>query len=589
MAFSDLIKHNNPQKQIEYRLFDISLWMTLTVFSFWTIYAFAYGYSTTVKIIYSFCLVLFSVIFFLWRKTGNFDVLTIIFYVFGFIMLAVSWLPASGLDGAILHMFVLIYVSGLLVLPMRKYLIFIVSATSMVVFFLIYEYHHPEAAFLYDDRSAKILDMGIAGIIMLSVLGFCLYIFKDAYVKDRKQLKSLIKEIEAEKEKVVRAHEVKSEFLTTISHEMRTPLNGIIGTTEMMRRTAIDSEQADMIRNLRNSGMLLNSMISDVLDFSLMEEGSLNLRSDEINISQELNDLQDMFGLRIRQMEKDISLDCRIAADVPEKVIGDLHRFRQIMINLLSNAVKFTYAGSVRVEVNQMISDKSFHYLQFVVEDTGPGISKEIQEQVFDKFFKAGHDSDAEGPGLGLSISKRLAELMGGQIKLSSTEGKGSVFYFEAPFKAVKSDMKEKDAERITDEAELSDPAKLHVLIVDDVKMNQIVIRKLIENLGIVSIETASNGKVAFEMACENQFDYIFMDIQMPVMNGIESSRHITAHYTSGGTAPVIIAVTANTLTVNLSEYLEAGIKEVIYKPVTSEMLMNMIRKYPVPVSGPGH
>lgn len=558
------------------------------MFTFWTIYAFAYGYIPTVQIIYSFCLALFSVIFVIWRKTGNFNVLTNVFYVFGFIMLAVSWLPAAGLDGAILHMFVLIYVSGLLVLPMKKYLIFIVSATSMVVFFLIYEYHNPEAAFLYDNRSAKILDMGIAGIIMLSILGFCLYIFKDAYVKDRKRMKGLIGEIEDEKEKVIRAHKVKSEFLTTISHEMRTPLNGIIGTSEMMSRTDLDTEQADMLRNLKNSGMLLNSMISDVLDFSLMEEGNLSLRSDEINIIKELNDLQEMFRLRIRQMEKDIKLHCRIADDVPEKVTGDLHRFRQIMINLLSNAVKFTYTGSVRLEVNQMITDTTFHYLQFVVEDTGPGISKDIQEQVFDKFFKAGHDSDAEGPGLGLSISKRLAELMGGQIKLSSTEGKGSVFYFEAPFKAVKSDTKVNDAESIADDTVVPDPANLHVLIVDDVKMNQIVIRKLIENLGIESIETASNGKEAFEMACENQFDYIFMDIQMPVMNGIESSRNITAHYTSGGTAPVIIAVTANTLTVNLSEYLEAGIKEVIYKPVTSEMLMNMIRKYPVSVSGSG-
>lgn len=571
MKLKDIFPTIEGGVQIEFRLFEITMMLTVLVFLFWTIFSFALNYNLPVKVIYSTSLVIYSTLFIAQRKGVSFSVLASFYYVLAFIILGIGWLPSGGITGAILCFFVLVFVSGLLVLPLKSYLLFIIATAIMVGSFAFYELRNPEAATYYVNRVLQIRDTSIAGMIMISSLGFGLFVFKRAFLADRVQLNKVINELGLEKIKAESADKAKSQFLATISHEMRTPLNGIVGLSELLGKTRLDHEQQEMLTNLTYSSSMLHSLISDVLDLSAIEEDKLVLGNHEIKIQKEIEGVLEIFK---DKLSSNVELVFSHDPKIPEIVYGDVIRFRQVLINLINNAVKFTEQGFIKIKSDFVSEDKHQFRVKISITDSGSGVSEENKENLFIKFFRA--DTKFKGTGLGLTISKRIIELMGGKIGVNSELGKGSEFFFEVPFDIQLDDRASETISDVNDER----LSKLKVLIAEDVKINQLVLSKMLINLSITDIEIVEDGQSAIEKSKENDYDLILMDIQMPRVDGVEAAITIFEDYKSREKKLVIIAVTANVMKSDLERYKGAGIHDVLAKPVKSKMLTEVLDKY---------
>ncbi len=259
---------------------------------------------------------------------------------------------------------------------------------------------------------------------------------------------------------------------------------------------------------------------------------------------------------------------------ISEKMYGDVIRFRQVLINLVNNAVKFTEQGFIKIK-SEFVSENEYQFrVKISITDSGSGISEENKENLFTKFFRA--DTRFKGTGLGLAISKRIIELMGGKIGVNSELGKGSEFFFEVPFDIRLDDMVSETILDINNERF----SKLKVLIAEDVKINQLVLSKMLINLNITDIEIVEDGESAIEKSKENDYDLILMDIQMPKVDGVEATIKIFEYYKNRKKSLVIIAVTANVMKSDLEKYMIAGIHDVLAKPVKSKMLIEVLNKH---------
>ncbi|MFV1883338.1 MAG: ATP-binding protein [Balneola sp.] len=575
MSIKRLLPNFNKNQKLEYRLFEITLVLTISVFIFWCILAVILDYTLTIKIVYFIALSLYSGIYIAYKLGTSFKVATAIYYGMALFILIYSWLPAGGISGAIIQMFILIFASGLMVLPLRAYITFISASLAIVIIYAIAEINIPGLAVPYASEVDRVRDLSIANIITLCILGFGLYIFKRAYSEDRYKLKVINQELEIEKENAQSADKAKSDFLATISHEMRTPLNGIVGISQLLKETKLSEDQEQLISNLTYSSELLHGLISDILDISLIENGKLVIQSSEIEVKKEISKLIEIVKPRLDQKENKIELIVKHDDKIPEILIGDALRFRQVILNLLNNSIKFTDEGVVEVSSELLFSTEKSVRVKFTINDTGRGISKEGQDKLFSKFYKGSGDSNIEGTGLGLSISKNLINLMGGEIGFQSQQGVGSAFYFELPFEPL-SVNPNKPVDQELKEKPLTD---IRILIAEDVRINQIVIQKMLESYGLTSIEIANNGEEAVKKIKEKWYDVILMDIQMPVMDGLEASRLIS-HQFIKQKKPVIIAITANAMITDQEKYEAAGIDGFLSKPITKEALKETLGKF---------
>ncbi len=574
MNLRDFLPAIDKKVRIEERLFEITLALTIFVLFFWSVFSLIGEYTSIIKLIYISNFLIYTAFYILLKRGASFTLMSFLYYASMLFTLAYAWLPAGGISGIILHMFVLVYVSGLLILPLRAYLVFIAVTIVIVLVYSVLEIKNPGLAAPYNSKADLIRDLVISSMILISIIGFALYIFKNAYLNDRQQLSDTIKELEVEKEKALAADNAKSEFLATISHEMRTPLNGIVGLAELLSETELSTDQREMLDNLSYSSEILYNLISDILDLTMIESGKLVLHSNEISIDNELSHITDTLRPRLKDKGQKVSLNYEHDQRISKTLKGDLFRFRQILINLSNNAVKFTEKGSITIKSEFIREDDKLQWIRMCVSDSGKGIPKDRQELLFSKFYKADTDVNIEGTGLGLSICKNLVSIMGGEIGFHSTEGKGSEFYFTLPFAKV--EYKESPAEKVTHDSDKF--SSLKILIAEDVRVNQLVIRKMVQNLGLKDIDVAVNGEEALEKALNKKYDIILMDVQMPVMNGVESSAEITKRL--GDDRPVIIAVTANVMKSDLEHYRKAGMKDLLSKPVTSVLLKEILEKY---------
>ena len=357
------------------------------------------------------------------------------------------------------------------------------------------------------------------------------------------------------------ASAAKSDFLAVVSHEIRTPMNAVISAANLLRRTRLDSRQREHVSMLIDAGDVLMGLLNDVLDFSKIEAGKMELESADMVVRERLATLGRLW--EPRATANGVRLTLRIAPQVPAAVRTDPLRFQQILFNLLSTAVKFTERGEIVVAV-----DWDGDQLRVAVSDTGCGIPADRLAQVFNSFEQAdvGTTRRHGGTGLGLSISRKLAELMGGQLTVSSREGEGSTFTLALPMTAV-----EGAAAGPQRQAETVDTLRgRSILAADDHEVNRRILTLLLEPHGC-RLTLVENGAEALDAASTERFDAILMDMQMPVMDGLEATRRIRRGAINGGTP--IIALTANALDVHRSAWDAAGVHAFLTKPIDPVML----------------
>ena len=357
------------------------------------------------------------------------------------------------------------------------------------------------------------------------------------------------------------ASAAKSDFLAVVSHEIRTPMNAVISAANLLRRTRLDTRQREHVSMLIDAGDVLMGLLNDVLDFSKIEAGKMELESADVVVRERLATLGRLW--EPRATANGVRLTLRIAPEVPAAVRTDPLRFQQILFNLLSNAVKFTERGEIVVAV-----DWDGDQLRVAVSDTGCGIPADRLAQVFNSFEQAdvGTTRRHGGTGLGLSISRKLAELMGGQLTVSSREGEGSTFTLALPMTAV-----EGAAAGPQRQAETVDTLRgRSILAADDHEVNRRILTLLLEPHGC-RLTLVENGAEALDAASTERFDAILMDMQMPVMDGLEATRRIRRGAINGGTP--IIALTANALDVHRSAWDAAGVHAFLTKPIDPVML----------------
>ncbi|MFH4575206.1 ATP-binding protein [Vibrio diabolicus] len=377
---------------------------------------------------------------------------------------------------------------------------------------------------------------------------------------------SLEREVELRK-RAEESEKATKEFVAMINHELRTPLNGVLGSAELLSRTQLGEEQRHYLNNLTQSGDLLRVIINDLLDFSKMNAGMMEI-IDKVFAWEELEKaIMGVFSAKAAEKRIHFSIDKRLG--IPEFLVGDLERITQILVNLVGNAIKFTHLGGVVLRVEWING-----IAHFEVEDTGIGIPIEAQPSLFDPFVQVDRSAKRsfEGSGLGLAICKNLVDLMQGEISFESEERKGTTFKVSIP---LQEGQAQGAAEGELATIERSDLAGRSILVVDDIRMNQVIVTQMLKKLDITP-DLKANGKEALEAVKNKDYELIFMDCRMPEMDGYEATMYLRER---GFTHP-IIALTAGTTIEERQKCIDSGMDDILTKPYTATDIEQIMCKW---------
>jgi two-component system, sensor histidine kinase len=454
------------------------------------------------------------------------------------------------------HMFgILLAAGGLLHVTIHMHHVRMLLVSAAVPHALVF-FGLPLASVARGDTHMWVIVLGAAMYIAHLMVAF-------------RQADSTTREIQAERNRAEEASKAKSDFLATISHEIRTPMNAIVSAANLLSGSRLNRAQREQVEMLTDANDVLLSLLNDVLDLSKIEAGKMTIEAADADLRRMLEGLQRLW--QPRAADKGLDLRLEIVADTPPVVRIDPLRLKQILFNLISNAVKFTQAGSVTVR----LAPTDGGMLAFEVIDTGDGIPEELMRRLFGAFEQgdAGSTRAQGGSGLGLAISRRLASMMGGTLEATSTAGQGSTFRLTVPL--VRSWARAAPTE---DEAPEPSPVTLsglRILAAEDHPVNQRVLELLLAPLGC-ELTFCEDGGRAVELARVEAFDAILMDMQMPVLDGVEATRRIKADGGPNATVPVI-ALTANALEHHRAAWAEVGVDLFVSKPIDPRQLVGSL------------
>ena len=430
------------------------------------------------------------------------------------------------------------------------------------------------------DKKQKSINFGrmttglsIALIVILSLLTLSLYKNNNLRAKANELLQDKNNELQLAKEKAEKASLAKAQFLSTITHELRTPLYAVTGLTHLLLEENPKPDQKEHLNSLKFSGEYLLSLINNILDLNKLEANKVEIERTSFNLKKRVNDV--LIALKKSAEDRKNNLHFEFDERIPDKLMGDPLKLSQILINLVGNSVKFTQNGDVTVRVKQLDASSQNVNLRFEIEDNGVGISKKKQKSIFESFSQASLQINRKfgGTGLGLAIVKNLLELLGSKIYLESQLGKGSKFWFDLKLDQAEELQPEiKNTRNIIYDVDYVALENRSVLVVEDNKINQMITKKILEK-NKMSCMVADNGMDAIELVKNQNFDIVLMDIHMPGISGIEATQKIR----SFNTRLPIIALTAVTIDENLDDFYKAGFNEIIPKPFKTEEFFEKI------------
>ena len=414
------------------------------------------------------------------------------------------------------------------------------------------------------------------GLVLKRLETACQACLQHAYLEEAR------KEALHAKELAEKASQAKSEFLAMISHEIRTPMNGVLGLTDLMLYSEPSATQRGYLDMIKSSSRALLDIINEILDFSRIETGTLQLHPVDFCLHTLLQET--LTPLRMRAHEKALQLTWHIAADVPQHLHADAGRLRQILINLVGNAIKFTETGNIQIHIHNLspLPITTTAQLHLSVQDTGIGIPLEKQVNIFQPFQQADTSINRRygGTGLGLSISSQLVGMMGGKLRVQSQPNQGSVFYCQLPLPLAQTAIGTKQANPAHQSLQLAASQQaLNILLAEDNRVNRLLAVRLLNKAGH-QVRVAENGEEAISAWFVQRPDVILMDMQMPIMDGLEATAHIRQqeHQNQLRRTP-IIALTANALDSDRAKCLAVGMDDFISKPFNTQELLNVLER----------